>query len=305
MPKHHILIVSADQEFEDLCRQALSHFVNITRVTTGAKGLGEFDQNGHYCIVFVDFKLPDMTGIAFIEKITSLSQCIIVLTAVHREVIYALEWANMNHIFRVLPKPCQKDSLSISLQDALNYYMLIERKKQIEDKLLYFSITDPLTGCFGRAYLNDRLPEEMSKSYRYNRDLAILLCDIDKISSINSMYGNWAGDQVLIKFVECAKNILRKNIDLVYRFSKDRFLVVLPETNLDNAVLVAERLRYASSSIAFSSDTKAIHFTVSFGVSSYDMNNYDVVASPDVLLELAERSLLKAKEYGGNTVMYS
>jgi diguanylate cyclase (GGDEF)-like protein len=130
----------------------------------------------------------------------------------------------------------------IENQDAL----VSERTTQLQqamDRLKKLSVTDVLTGCYNRLFFNERMPGEMHRAIRYERDLAVVFCDIDFFKSVNDQYGHAVGDDVLIVFVESLQRELRAEIDWLVRYGGEEFLIILPETSLPAAIEVAERMR--------------------------------------------------------------
>ena len=102
-------------------------------------------------------------------------------------------------------------------------------------KITMLSITDLLTGIYNRSYLNERLPQEIDRSFPYKHPSSLLMCDIDCFKRINDTYGHLIGDQILRNFVFCLNGSIRKSIDWMVRYGGEEFLIVLPETNVKGA----------------------------------------------------------------------
>jgi two-component system cell cycle response regulator len=127
-----------------------------------------------------------------------------------------------------------------ALQEAL-----AERERQLSemnDKLLYMSLTDGLTGVDNRRALERKLHEMFEHSYRLHEPISCVMCDIDHFKKVNDTYGHQAGDEVLKQFAAILKGEARE-IDSVGRYGGEEFLLLLPGTVLDSAVTFAERLR--------------------------------------------------------------
>ena len=161
------------------------------------------------------------------------------------------------------------------------------------------SLTDPLTGLPNRRYLSDRLFEEAERSKRYDTPLSFMIIDVDHFKSFNDIYGHTNADIVLVKTAQILRNSIRA-IDMSARFAGDEFCVVLPETELDTAAHVAERLRRALSDTEFSAETgeRMGRVTLSIGVSSFSPTRQ----SPLAIIEAADRALYQAKMRGRNCV---
>ena len=183
-------------------------------------------------------------------------------------------------------------------QDAL----VNERTLQLEQAmqtLKKLSITDGLTACYNRLLFNERMPAEIQRANRYERALSLVFCDIDYFKSVNDRYGHSVGDQVLIAFAECLNKELRAEIDWVVRYGGEEFIVVLPETNLSEAVDAAERMRDSVERQLELQlpDGNRLRITASFGVAQKEDN--DTVES---LVHRADDRLYFAKANGRNQV---
>jgi diguanylate cyclase (GGDEF)-like protein len=182
------------------------------------------------------------------------------------------------------------------------------RKKQLslekanrEIKLL--SRTDSLTGCYNRGYLNEVLPREITRALRYKRPLAVAMCDIDHFKKVNDSYGHQCGDEVLQQFVRCILDLIRYNSDWLARYGGEEFLLVLPETKLDNALRLSERLRKHLAQKAIETKKVKISITASFGVTGFNASHANGAISPDRLLNTVDRYLYEAKTQGRNRVV--
>ena len=182
------------------------------------------------------------------------------------------------------------------------------RKKQLslekanrEIKLL--SRVDSLTGCYNRGYLNEFLPREITRALRYQRPLALAMCDIDNFKNINDTYGHPCGDEVLKKLVQSISEVIRADTDWLARYGGEEFLIVLPETHLKDAHGLAERLRKKISQKAIVTKEDEMSITASFGVTGFNSSNPPGNITPEVLVGMADRYLYEAKKQGRNKVI--
>ena len=125
-----------------------------------------------------------------------------------------------------------------------------EEKKELIENLNHLSTTDSLTGLCNRRALTEMLQYEIDRAQRYDTDLSLILCDLDRFKSINDTYGHAAGDDALQAVSEALKISLRKT-DILGRYGGDEFMIVLPETSLAGAKMLAEKVRLAVSEIEF------------------------------------------------------
>ncbi|RUM31580.1 MAG: hypothetical protein DSY32_01015 [Aquifex sp.] len=174
--------------------------------------------------------------------------------------------------------------------------ILIETSKE---KTIYerMALTDPLTGLYNRRIFMEMAEKELARAKRYGYNFSILMIDIDNFKRINDTYGHDVGDYVLKKIAE----ILRTNVrgaDIVARFGGEEFIVMLSNTNLNNAVKKAEKLRkmIEQTPVELSSGVK-LKVTVSVGVSTYKDQD-----SLEELIKEADVALYEAKKRGKNRV---
>jgi diguanylate cyclase (GGDEF)-like protein len=165
---------------------------------------------------------------------------------------------------------------------------------------LRMSVTDPLTGAHSRQFLMTCLPRELERSRRTNLPLAILSCDIDHIMRINDDFGYEAGDDVLRAFVTRAVSCFHQTIDWIARSGGEEFVFVLPETNLDAACCIAERLRSVLAARPLYTSAGPLAVTVSTGIAALETVEEHSVVSAAELLRAADCGLYASKHLGGD-----
>jgi diguanylate cyclase (GGDEF)-like protein/PAS domain S-box-containing protein len=172
-------------------------------------------------------------------------------------------------------------------------------RKRMEDELKQRATVDPLTGAFNRRHGVARLAMEFERRARSGRSFAVLMLDIDRFKSINDTHGHDAGDTVLCALVGTCKAGLR-TVDMLARWGGEEFLILLPDTDAEAAMVTAQRLREAVAALLVPvSGHASIKFTVSFGVAAPvndDLRN---------LLRRADDALYAAKAEGRNRVVSS
>ncbi len=178
-------------------------------------------------------------------------------------------------------------------------------------KLYHQAIIDGLTGLYNRHFLMLKLKEEIKKAYRYKQPLSLIFADIDLFKQVNDKFGHSSGDQILIQFTDLLKKSIRES-DLACRFGGEEFVIILPQTNMSNAQLLAERLREKTAVGKFSINNIKISFTASFGVSSLQDLGFENSANfgdealnniAENLLAWADDALYRAKKGGRNLVV--
>jgi diguanylate cyclase (GGDEF)-like protein len=161
------------------------------------------------------------------------------------------------------------------------------------------SITDPLTGLLNRRYLEERLAEELNRCKRSGVPMSFLMLDIDDFKKYNDRNGHPAGDDALEMTAQCLKSMLRSE-DVAARYGGEEFSILLPQTGIDEAKIIADRLRrrVESTEYQFGRSQPLGAVTVSIGVSSYTRS----LDSISAIIDAADRALYVAKSMGKNRV---
>ena len=167
------------------------------------------------------------------------------------------------------------------------------------------TVRDHLTGCYNRRYLyDDVLDKELSRAQRHGYWLTVILCDIDHFKAVNDTYGHQAGDEVLCFFSTLLQSNTREHVDYVIRYGGEEFLLLLPDTDLKGAELLAERLRVElTKNNTIQNSAQSIKLSASFGVASINFAIEGKQISQHALIAAADELLYKAKESGRNLVM--
>lgn len=191
------------------------------------------------------------------------------------------------HVFRI-----EADDFIVAIVRDIN------KRKLLEQQLEKQAHTDVLTGLNSRGHFLALLEQEIKRAKRYNNPLSVAMLDLDHFKAINDNHGHQAGDEVLKTFARVCLEVLRK-IDVIGRVGGEEFVVLFPETTLEQALEVAERLRRAIALTAVHIESGvSIRFTVSMGLASLDNRDINL----DGLLNQADKALYQAKYGGRNQV---
>ncbi len=186
---------------------------------------------------------------------------------------------------------------------------ITERKKaeialhKALDEIKMLSVTDSLTGCYNRGYLTEHLPYEIKRSMRYRHPLALIMCDIDHFKEVNDNYGHQAGDYILKEFVKCIRGVIRENMDWLARYGGEEFLIAVGETDLEGAMILAERLRIKVNKLDLEYGGRTMKISASFGVVSCDPARTKEELSADILVSRVDKCLYQAKAAGRDRVV--
>ncbi len=277
---------------------------DVASVTDGREALELFN-NTFFPIIVTDWMMPNMDGLELCRAIRENTKYsgyvyLIILTGKDEKdnIIEGLEAGADDY----LVKPFNQSELVARLKTADRILELERSLLTANEKVRMLSITDPLTGCFNRGHLTEYFPQETSRAKRYKLSLSTILCDIDHFKKVNDTYGHQTGDMVLNEFVKCIKEVIRENIDWVVRYGGEEFLMVLPETDVSSACIVAERLRKVISDRSIKIKENVIQITASFGVSGFDFSSPDKTISMEEMINEADKYLYQAKREGRNKV---
>jgi two-component system cell cycle response regulator len=160
------------------------------------------------------------------------------------------------------------------------------------------SVTDYKTGLWNDRFFFQRLGEEVARSRRHHLAVALLLLDLDHFKAINDQFDHLFGDYVLFAFAQKLRSVVRQ-IDLAARLGGDEFALLLPNTDLEEATLLATRLRSVVAAHAFEKDGHSTRLTLSIGI---DALQGDEPLEPEQFLRRADSALIEAKRRGRNRI---
>jgi diguanylate cyclase (GGDEF)-like protein/PAS domain S-box-containing protein len=176
---------------------------------------------------------------------------------------------------------------------ALGIVRDISERKKYEELLYRQSITDPLTNVYNRRFFMQMLEQEMERTRRYGKSFSVIMFDLDHFKSVNDRFGHAAGDMVLKSVADMIKGRIRKT-DYFARWGGEEFIILLPETSVEDAAGLAEELRKHLNSMTL---PEVGRVTASFGVASYRPSD-----TIDTILMRADSMLYEAKDAGRNCV---
>ena len=176
--------------------------------------------------------------------------------------------------------------------------LLTDRLETQVRELAHAATVDPLTGLFNRRYFQTRIEEELERARRYNHGMALLIADIDDFKALNDDLGHLAGDQVLKQVAEILKRSVRL-FDVCTRYGGEEFAILMPRSDVNNGLMVAERIRQRVENASREDGRLPAHtrVTVSLGLAVLEGDT-----APTSLIARADRALYRAKAEGKNCV---
>ena len=298
-PYKILYIETSDEDFS-----IFNHFIKgvikckLAQAKTLEQGL-ELIADNKFDLIFTDHLLPDGTGFDLLSKLNRMRSDIPVVFTLDKpsghkgpEAIsegaftyFIKEEISSANILSIIYGTLEKARITREVEDAQSRIVMISQK-------------DYLTKLFNRRCFEQELTSEISKANRYKVPLSILILDFDKFEAINKIHGYDAGDAILTISAGLIQSMVRDN-DVVCRYGEQEFGIVLPNTALNGARILAERIRKKIAEYEFGKNSTELTITVSIGISSYvSKTDTDFPA----LVKKALDALTSAMAQGGNRV---
>lgn len=257
-------------------------------------------EKGSFDLILLDHALPDGNSIDFIKIMNKkgLDIPVVVITGQGDEMI-ASQVIQEGAYDYLSKERVSEQSLSRSINNALEKYRLKKEIKEGQNKIAEMAIKDELTGLYNRRNFLDALDREMSRAKRHKFDLALCMIDLDGFKKINDTYGHPTGDMALSEIGKMLQECIRQS-DMICRYGGEEFAVILPNTHPEKARTVCERFREMVSHRRFEKNSSKFFLTVSIGFASFNHSEQD---APGDLINKADKALYNAKESGKNRVI--
>jgi diguanylate cyclase (GGDEF)-like protein len=176
-------------------------------------------------------------------------------------------------------------------------FLVSAKRALLYKRIQEIAITDGLTQAFSRRHFLERAKEELRRSRRFKYNFSFLMLDIDRFKAFNDNYGHLVGDAILRQVSATIKETIRQ-IDFIGRYGGEELSIVLPETEKEQAILAAQRIRSEIESRSINAYDEQVRVTASIGVATFPQ---DAVELP-VIIEAADEALYQAKSMGRNMV---
>ncbi len=296
-----ILLVDARASSQDRVIKALRPIADVTAISDPQAALFHAAENPTE-LVIVNSNLEDYDPLRLCSQMRSLERTrfIPVLLMADQDadslIIRALELGVSDYIMR----PIDPNELIARCLTQIRRKRYNDRLRSSVEHTIELAVTDGLTGLNNRRYLDNHLKLLFDRANARGRALSVCLTDIDRFKSINDTYGHDAGDEVLKELAARIRSTVR-GADLACRYGGEEFVVVMPDTSLDMAATIAERLRGAIEGKPFHLSASGIdlNVTASLGIAALSAT----VQTPTQLMKSADQALYEAKNAGRNRVV--
>jgi len=251
-------------------------------------------------LAILDRRLPDMDGVQLCQELKSnpefKTRFVIMLTGEddQEDKVQGLDLGADDYI----TKPFQYPELLARIRAGKRIVDLQKELMETNKRLERLSITDGLTKLYNHRYFQDELSRAFEESARYHRPLSLAIVDLDFFKKVNDTYGHAVGDEVLQAVSRMFQESIRST-DLAARYGGEEFAIMMPETNLNDAIILAEKLRRLVESTPIKTQAGPIPNTVSVGVATVPHPN---IHAAKELVVAADNALYQAKHGGRNQV---
>ncbi len=296
-----ILLVEDRERAADRLVKALETEQHVTCEPDPARALLSAP-DGNYDLLIVSLNLENADGLWLCSQVRSLDRTrhlpimIVVEPGEEARLLRGLDMGVNDYIVR----PVDANELLARVRTQIKRKRYTDYLRTRLEQTVEMAVLDPLTALHNRRYMSSHLKTLFEESAHRGRPLSVLVLDIDHFKSINDTHGHDAGDAVLREFgVRLKRNI--RGIDLACRLGGEEFVVVMPDTDIDKAYLVGERLRQCIAAAPFFAGERygSLEVTASVGVASLEFAD----DTPDLILRRADQALYCAKRHGRNRVV--
>jgi two-component system cell cycle response regulator len=257
---------------------------------------------GDYDLVMVSLTLQNFDGLRLCSQLRSLERTrnvpILAIAEAdnNQRLVRGLEIGINDYLIR----PVDRNEMLARVRTQIKRRRYTERLRDNVQASIEMAITDALTGLFNRRYMETHLTTLIEQAAARGKPLSVLILDIDYFKAINDGHGHDAGDDVLREFALRIRKSIR-NIDLACRYGGEEFVIVMPETDMAVATMVAERLRrrIATEPFAIQHGARSLDVTISIGIAALDGPADNAAA----VLKRADAALYRAKRDGRNRVV--
>ena len=273
-------------------------------------------------VLVTDIRMDGMNGFELITEARKLDPYVQVIVITAHDCYDSIRQALQHDAYDYLAKPLENHDVILSsinrasaaarlqransnlLEQLRASHAMIEdanrRLRELNDELIVRANTDGLTELYNRRHLDESLDQEVSRRNRYPDPLSLVMLDIDRFKDFNDRHGHEGGDTAL-QLISSVLKASARNIDVVGRFGGEEFVVILPKTEPESAMVFAERLRRTIETTPVKIGSKLCRLTASIGVTGVEKERLAVTSQQ--MMAAADEALYRAKDAGRNTVI--
>ncbi len=296
--KFNVLVLEDDRDSRAIISIYLKQWgYNVFEASNSTDASNQLVEND-IDIMILDWFLPGISGVDFCKKIRNeikhkyIYAIVITGKKSRDDVVDAMSKGADDY----LVKPFNFEELKYRLKAGERVILFHKNQRLSYDRLYYESLIDSLTGIFNRKAILEKLESEFERNKRVEDKLSLILADIDHFKKINDNFGHLAGDEVLKRVGQILNETIR-DYDSVGRYGGEEFLMVLPHTDINRSLKIANRIKDKMANQQFYFNKKTITITMSFGISISQQ-----AKNSKQLILFADKALYQAKKNGRNRI---
>ena len=296
-----VLIIDTDRRHAERIQGYLTPDHKVDVLTAPADAVFQV-AGGGYELALISMSLDDFdplrvsSQVRTVEHARNLPIILMADASDKPRVVRALDLGVNDYISR----PVERNELQARVRTQIRRHRYAMELRESVNNPMALAVTDELTGLYNRRYFDRHLNVMLNKAQEQDRDIALMILDIDHFKAVNDNHGHDVGDAVLREFAARLKRNIR-GVDLACRFGGEEFVVLMPDTDTGQAEAVAERVRQAMAEKPFEvGPSRPLSVTVSAGVALKD----NQVDTPEGMIKRADVALYRAKREGRNRVIF-
>ena len=290
LPSQKILVVDDEPQACDIISDALTSWGHKVEVAYDGSEAVDKIASMDFNIVITDMDMPRMDGMELVEHIVRNYAHIDVIAITGHIMRYKYTEVVEAGAADFITKPFSLNELKAKLNRLI-------RERCLREQLERLAVHDPLTSLCNRRSFEENARREAMRAVRYHHTLFLFFMDIDNFKNFNDLYGHQAGDRLLIRVAALLTNSIRENVDLVYRYGGDEFIMLLPHLPVDQAQRVAERICWKYNLLELKPTT------LSIGIARFIEKSGSIDQDIEDMIQRADNALYTAKkDLGKNCV---
>ncbi len=300
VPRGNILIVDDRRSSFERLQTGLGTHHTVTVETDPQQALFRITE-GTWDLVIISLGLSNFDGLRLVSQLRSLerTRMLPILLVVEQDDRARLLRGLDMGVNDYLARPIDRQELQARVATQIRRKHYTDRLRDTVQQTMEMAVTDGLTGLHNRRFMSMHLEQSLEQAIRHERTLAVLIADMDHFKMVNDTYGHDAGDAVLRQLADRIRSAVR-GADIPCRYGGEEFVVIMPDTDLDAAGIVAERIRTRVAAEPFRlPDGRMLERTISVGLGALQSK----VDTPETLLKRADAGLYEAKQSGRNRVV--